>query len=55
METERETRKQRLIVIDGGKQREKDGENEVLGETRERRWQHTNGKKGRKMIGVCFK
>lgn len=32
VETERETRKRGLIMIDGGRRREKDKENEVLGE-----------------------
>ena len=45
-----ETRKQ--VVIDGGKQTDRDRQNEVSGE---KRWQQTNGKKGREMPGVCWK
>lgn len=37
LETESETRKRGLIVIDGGRRREKDKENEVLGEPRKGR------------------
>lgn len=55
----RETRKQGLIEIDGGKQKEKDRENEVSGEkeqlVQKKKMAKTNGKTGNGMLGVGFK